>query len=68
MQLFPAPFAPVAIQWLSTYQFAVVFVEEKADAVQCKPFYIELIFDIFCGEINLENLTTVRFMFQHYLL
>lgn len=35
VQLFPAPFSPVAIQWLSTYQFAVVFVEEKEDAVQC---------------------------------
>lgn len=35
VQLLPVPFSPVAIQWLSTYQFAIVFVEEKEDAVQC---------------------------------
>lgn len=31
----PGPFSPIAIQWLSTYQFAVVFIEEKPDAAQC---------------------------------
>lgn len=36
VQLFSVPFTPVAIQWLSTYQFAVVFVEEKEDAAQGK--------------------------------
>lgn len=35
VQLFPVQFSPVAVQWLSTYQFAVVFVEEKQDATQC---------------------------------
>lgn len=36
VQLFPSPYTPIAIQWLSTYQFAVVFVEEKEDAQQGK--------------------------------
>lgn len=45
VQLFPAPFSPVAIQWLSTYQFAVVFVEEKEDAVQC------MFSSLFCGKL-----------------
>lgn len=39
-QLFSGPFYPIAIQWLSTYQFAVVFVENKEDAIQCKYNYI----------------------------
>lgn len=30
--LFPGPYDPIAIQWLSTYQFAVVFLEKKQDA------------------------------------
>lgn len=33
--LFPGTFSPIAVQWLSTYQFAVVFVEDKVDAAQC---------------------------------
>ncbi|XP_031628108.1 nuclear pore complex protein Nup214-like [Contarinia nasturtii] len=33
-QIFAGPFYPIAIQWLSTYQFAVVFVENKEEANQ----------------------------------
>lgn len=31
VQLLQNPFAPIAIQWLSTFQFAVVFLEEKEE-------------------------------------
>lgn len=31
IQLLPNPFAPIAIQWLSTFQFAVAFLEQKLD-------------------------------------
>lgn len=31
-QLFSGPFDPIAVQWLSTYQFAVVFLEKKNEA------------------------------------
>lgn len=34
--LFPGSFTPIAVQWLSTYQFAIVFVEDRVDAAQCK--------------------------------
>lgn len=39
-KLFSGPFDPIAVQWLSTYQFAVVFLEKKEDAGPCmrKPF------------------------------
>lgn len=38
VQLLPNPFAPIAIQWLSTFQFAVVLVEEKEEA--CPALFI----------------------------
>lgn len=33
--LLSGPFLPIAVQWLSTFQFAVVFIEGKEDAAQC---------------------------------
>lgn len=35
VQLFQCRFLPIAIQWLSTYQFAVVFTEDKNEPLQC---------------------------------
>lgn len=34
IQLLQHPFTPIAIQWLATFQFAVVFIENKEDAQQ----------------------------------
>lgn len=32
VSIYPGPFVPIAVQWLSTYQFAVVFIENKPEA------------------------------------
>lgn len=76
VQLLPPPFSPVAIQWLSTYQFAVVFVEDKEDAAQCMlQIHIDSIFAqwmvknvyFHCSTIHCER-TEERSTILHQLL
>lgn len=38
VNLFEGPYEPIALQWLSTNQFAVVFLENSIDAQPCNLF------------------------------
>lgn len=37
--IFPQPFDVIAVQWLSTYQFAAVFLQQEPGSCPCKFFF-----------------------------